>query len=236
MRVLGVHVCLVILFWVFPAGAVSRVIVEDMIAVEDEQVMLRAETKGRLFSKGGQLVEFFVDEESLGKTLSGGDGVAFKPFTPTKTGLHQVRVRSGEAEDTGLLRSLKQGSGIVFVDVEGCLLDGPITREPRQGSQNAIRMMCEKFPIVFLQSGFVSLKATKKWLKEHEFVELPVIAWRGGAVFDRILEKGLSIEAIIASPKVIESAREHKALSFSFRPVDDAKWVKDWDEIGRLLN
>ena len=130
---------------------------------------------------------------------------------------------------------MNKGSGIVFVDVEGSLLDGPITREPRQGSQNAIKMMYKKFPIIFLQTSFVSIKATKRWLKEHEFMELPVVAWRGGAIFDQIFEEGLGIKAIIASPKVIQSAREHKALSFSFRQVDDAEWVKDWDEIGKIL-
>jgi len=34
---------------------------------------------------------------------------------------------------------------------------------------------------------------------------------------------------------VIESAREHKPLAFSFEAVEDAEWVKDWEEIRKKL-
>ncbi|MFZ3136489.1 MAG: hypothetical protein WA126_03745 [Thermodesulfovibrionales bacterium] len=90
-------------------------------------------------------------------------------------------------------------------------------------------------PIVFLQTGFISVKAIKAWLKENEFIELPVISWRQGAVFDDIHKKGLKIKAMIGSEAVIESAKEYKPLAFSFEGVEDAKEVKDWEEIRKKL-
>ena len=77
MRGLEVFIGLAILFCVFPATALSRVTVYDTVVIEGQKVMLRAETSGILFRKGGELVEFCIDGKSIGKTLSGGDGVAF---------------------------------------------------------------------------------------------------------------------------------------------------------------
>jgi len=235
MRVLAVFICFAVLFCIFPASALSRVIVDDTVALKGQKVMLRAETRGKLFSKGGELVEFFVDRESIGKTLSGGDGVAFKAFIPEKTGLHQIRVSSSGDEDTGLLLSLKRGSSIVFVDIVDCLLEGPFSRKPRQGSQKAIKDLYKRFPVVLLQRGFFSARAIRAWLKENEFIELPIVPWKRGAIFDEIAQKDLRVKAIIAGPKVIESAREHKPLAFSFEAVEDAEWVKDWEEIRKKL-
>jgi hypothetical protein len=64
---------------------------------------------------------------------------------------------------------------------------------------------------------------------------LPLIPWSEGAIFDEIADKDLRIKAIIAGPRVIESAKAHQPLSFSFEAVDDAEKVKDWEEISKKL-
>lgn len=232
IRVLAVLV-FAVPFCMFPASAFSRVIVDDTVVVKGNKVMLRAETKGRLFSKGGELVEFFVDGKSIGKNLSGGDGVAFKQFVPAQTGLHQISVKSGGADDAGLLLSLERGSSIVFIDVEGSLLEGLFSQQPKPGSHEAVKEIHKRFSVVYLQTSLVGVTAIKGWLQENEFVELPVIPWKQGAIFDEITEKDLRINAIIAGKKVIESAsaQGHKPLAFSFETVKDAQKVKDWEEI-----
>jgi hypothetical protein len=235
VRVLALSIFLGILFCVFPVSALSGVIVDDTVVLKGRKVMLRAETKGRLFSKGGEVVEFFVDGKSIGRTLSGGDGVAFKQFSPMNTGLHQISVRSGADEDTGLLLSLKRGSCVVFVDVEGSLIEGLFPPRPRQGSQKAIEEIHKRFPIVFLRTRFVSVKAVKELLEDYGFIRLPVVKWREGAIFDEIAEEGLRIKAIIAAPRVIESVKGLKPLAFSFESVKDAEEVEGWEEISRKV-
>ena len=225
----------VFLLFVFHSNALSDVIVHDMVVPQGEEVMLRAETRGKILSRGGEIVEFFVEGRSIGKTLSGGDGFAFKQFTPIKTGLYRITVKSGVGEGNGLLVSLKKWTRIVFIDVEGSLLRKPFSNEPKQGSQKAIKEINRKFPIVFLQTGLLNVKALKSWLKEHKFIELPVIPWKQGALFDDIHEKGFKIKAIIGSEAVIESAKGYKPLAFSFEGGEDAKEVKDWEEIGKKL-
>lgn len=226
---------LIFLFCLFPASALADVIVHDMIVLKGEEVMLTAETKGKFLSKGGEVVEFFVNGKSIGKTLSGGDGFAFKEFIPLKTGMYRITVKSGGDEDNGLFLSLKKGGRIIFVDVEGSLLEGLFSKKPKHGSQKAIEKIAKRFPVLFLQTSLLSVKALKVWLKKNGFIELPVVPWRRGAIFDEINEKGLKIKAIIGSANVIESAKEYKLKAFSFEETDDAEEVKDWEEIRERL-
>jgi len=235
MRVPAVFFSFAVFFCMFPARALSRVVVHDTVAVKGQKVMLRAETRGKLFSKGGQLVDLFVDGKSIGKNLSGGDGVVFKAYTPLEEGLFEIRAKSDGDEGTGLLLSLDKDSSIVFVDVEGGLLEGIFPMKPREGTRKAIEEIEKTYPVVFLQTSLVGVRAVKGWLQEYEFVGLPVMAWRQGRVFDEIVAKDLKIKAIIGGPKVIESAEKHHALAFSFEAVDGAEKVKGWEEItGKL--
>jgi hypothetical protein len=210
-------------------------LVDDMLALKGEETMLSAQTRGRFFSEGGRLVEFFVNGESLGKSLSGGDGFAYKQFTPIKTGLFQISVTSGDDDNTGLLLSLKKGDKIIFIDVEGSLFEGLLSQKPKGGSQEVIKGLSKKFPVVFLQTGLLGTNVLKSWLKESGFVDLPVLAWGEGDLFDEINKKGLKIKAIIGRHPVIESAQEYKPQSFSFEEVEDAVTVKNWEEIGERL-
>lgn len=235
MKILATLICSALLFFLFPAKVLSDVIVHDMISVKGEKVMLTAETKGKLFAKGGEVVEFFINRKSIGKTLSGGDGFAFREFTPLNTATYQITVKSGADEGNGLLLSFKKGDRIVFVDVEGSLLEGLFSKNPRKGSQKIIKKISKRFPVVFLKTGLLGIKAIKSWLKENKFMDLPVIPWRQGAIFDEISEKGLRIKAIIGGQSVIESAKTYKPKSFSFGETEDAEEVKDWEEIGKKL-
>ena len=72
-------------------------------------------------------------------------------------------------------------------------------------------------------------------MKENKLSQLPVLPWEQGAIFDEIVKKGLTIKAIIAAPKVIESARNHNPLSFCFDPAENATKVRNWEEIAKTL-
>jgi hypothetical protein len=222
-------------FFLFPTTGFSDVLVDDMLVLKGEETMLSAQTKGKFFTQGGRLVEFSVNGKSLGKSLSGGDGFAYKQFTPVKTGLLQIFVTSGDDENTGFLLSLKKGDKIIFIDVEGSLFEGLLSQKPKGGSQEVIEGLSKKFPVVFLQTGLLGTNVLKLWLKESGFIDLPVLAWEDGDLFDEINKKGLKIKAIIGRQPVIESAQEYKPQSFSFEEAEDAVVVKNWEEIGEIL-
>jgi len=218
----------------FPTLALGGVIVHDMVVVEGDAIMLKVETRGKLFRKGGEVVEFFVDGKSIGRSLSGGDGIAFKRFTPFKSGTYRISAKSGTDEGKGLLLALRSGVRVVFVDVEGSLLER-FSNKPKQASQKVLKRIKRSFPVVLLQTGLLDKNAIKKWMKENEFVELPVLAWGQGALFDEMAEKGFKVKAVIGSRGVIESAKEYKPRAFSFEDVEGAEVVKDWEEIGKKL-
>jgi hypothetical protein len=222
-------------FFLVPTTGFSGVLVEDMLVLKGEKTMLSAETRGRFFTEGGRLVEFFVDGKSLGKSLSGGDGFAYKQFIPVKTGLFQIAVASGDDDNTGLLLSLKKGAKVIFIDVEGSLFEGILSQKPKHRCQEVIKGLSRKFPVVFLQTGPLSIKVLKTWLKENGFVGLPVLSWGEGEIFDEISKKGLKIKAVIGRHSVIASAQEYKPQSFSFEEAEDAVVVKNWVEIGEML-
>ncbi len=128
MRILLTFILSAALFSICPDAAVARVLVYDDVALKGREIMLRAETRGTLLSKGGEVVEFIVDGRSIGKNLSGRDGFAVKTFVPARTGLYKISVKSGEDKDSGILLALEKKTRIVFIDVGGSLLEGPFEK------------------------------------------------------------------------------------------------------------
>ena len=112
----------------------------DAVALQGEEVRLKAETRGTVFIKGGELVEFFVDDASLGKNLSGGDGAAYRLYKASRPGLKNIRAVSRKMTGTGYLLVLKPGAGVVAVDVEGSLLQGGFMSPGRPESREAARV------------------------------------------------------------------------------------------------
>lgn len=218
---------------VFPSIAFAQVFIHDNIALMREEIMLTAETTGRYFSKGGQMVEFFVSGKSKGKVLSGGDGIAYKSFTPLTYGPHILAAKSGKYKDKGILISLRKGSRIVFIDVEGSLLSSPFASKPVAKSREIIRKIMKKYPVVYLHTGALGIKPIKEWLRENEFPESAVVPWQSGNIFDSLNKKGLKIRAVIGSNAFIESAADYKPVTFSLDEMSDTEKIKAWEEIGK---
>jgi hypothetical protein len=235
MRIFRTFICLIFLCGVFPSPALSDVIIYDLVSLKGMEVMLRAETRGTLLSKGGEIVEFFVNGKLIGKNLSGRDGFAVKRFTPVKAGLNKILVKSGDDKDSGLLLALDKRAKIVFIDVEGSLLEGPFGMKAKPGSAKVVKKICKRFPTVFLQKGFLNVKTVRVWLKENDFPDAPVLSWNRGDVLGEMKEKGLSIQAVVGGAEVIESASTDKPIAFSFDSVENAEVVDNWGEIEKKL-
>jgi hypothetical protein len=235
MRILFAFILFLTLFGVCPDAALSRVFFYDGVALNGREVMLRAETRGTLFSRGGEVVEFIVDGRPIGKNLSGTDGFAVKGFIPSRTGLYKINVKSGDDKDSGVLLALERKTQIVFIDVEGSLLEGPFGERERPDGGKAVTRIHKRYPIVYLQKGLLSVESVRSWLKKNNFPVAPVLPWGHGDVFKEIREMDLRIKAVIGGPDVIESAQMYKPLAFSFDSVEDAEVVENWKEIEKKL-
>lgn len=215
----------------------AGVVVNDLVAIKAEKVFLSAQTRGRIFAKGGEIVEFFIDGKTLGKTLSGGDGFAYKSFTPAQARAYKIQAVFKAEQDTGILLTLEKETRIVFIHVEGSLLETFYSIKPKKGAQEAVAKIAEQFPIVFLKTGFWGVKLIKIWLNKHNFDVWPVLPWRQGAIFNNMTAKGLKVHAVIGGPKVISVAAKLNPLAFSFEPTEYGEEVDDWGEIvSKLIN
>lgn len=236
LRIASISLILFLAVLLPPAGALAEVAVDDMVTPVGQEVFLRAETKSGFFSRGGSLVEFFIDGRSAGKKLSGGDGVAYLPLIPARTGLHKIKVRSGADEDQGVFLVVQRSTQLVLIDVEGSLREPlSFSMKPRSGSVQAVKRINRQYPVVFLWTGFVGFGAAKSWLKESGFPDAPLLSWSRGEVLDAIRERHLKIRAVIGKPDVVQSAKGHTARAFSFEAADDSEAVQDWDEIAKKV-
>ncbi len=226
---------LIALLLVAPAYASAGIIVNDSVAVEGSTIMLSAQTRGRFFPKGGELVEFEVEGKSLGRVLSGGDGWAYMEFRAGKRGLYGITARHGSETGSGLVLSLSKGAEVVFIDVEGTVFSRPFSDEKDTGPSTAFEEIAKRFPLVYLSAGVMNEQAMKKWLGKKGFPEAPVLAWRGGGVFEALADMGLVIRAVVGSPDVLASARQHDAQLISFKPVEDATEVDSWQDVVEAL-
>ena len=224
--------CLLVLpLLLFSSPILADVYVYDAVALQGEEVRLKAETRGTVFIKGGELVEFFVDDASLGKNLSGGDGAAYRFYKASRPGLKNIRAVSRNMAGTGFLLVLKPGASVVAVDVEGSLLQEGFMSPGRPESRKALESIAKRYPLIFLQSGETNLKAVRYWLQQNEYADAPLLPWDGGTVFDTLAKKGVKIRAVIGGPVVIESAVKHKPEAFSFEPMKGAVRLKNWKEL-----
>ncbi len=209
----------------------ADVYVYDAVAVQGEDIRLKAETRGTLFTRGGELVEFFVDDTSLGKNLSGGDGAAYRFYKAPRPGLKTIRAVSGNKTGRAVLLVVKPGAKLVAVDVEGTLLMEGFMSPGRPGSRDAVAALAGRYPLVYLQSGQTNLKAVRHWLDQNEYAGAPLLPWDGGAVFRDLARKGLKIHAVVGGPAVIESAFRYRPQAFSFEPLKGAVRLKSWKDL-----
>lgn len=223
------------LFFFIPVVVFSEVLVRDQIVIAGAEVQLQAETKGVYFAKGGQVVEFFRNDKSLGSVLSGGDGIAYKPQVFSAKGLFRISAKSKKDRGTGAVLSLGRGQGVVCIDIEGGLLAGPFSREPVQKSREAVRKIIRKYPVVYLHTGVLGVPSVKEWLRKNAFPESVVITWDLGSAFREMNRKGIKIRAVIGSQVFAESGREFATDIFSLDESAGAAQARDWAEIEKKL-
>lgn len=195
--------------------------------------MLSAETKKGLFRKGGVVVEFFINKRSIGKSLSGGDGVAYKAFTPQDTGLMRLSVKSNDEKAEALILCLKKGQAIILIDIEAAK-ETPFSSMPRKDSKEVIKKLSRRLPVVYLVTGFMSQKEVKEWLEKNGFPPAPVLAFKED-IFSEIKEMGLLIRAVIASSQFAELAASHRLRTFTFDEVEGAIEVDSWKELEKKI-
>lgn len=212
----------------------GAIIVYDRVTTVSTPVYLKVLTKGRFFADGGRLVEFFLDENSLGKNLTGGDGYGYRKYTPKRPGIIKVQARSKGESGTGLLLVMKKKEKVIFIEIEGGFKDAFISDIAAGASRRAVERMLKKYRVIYL-SRYTGLRMAREWLDEGEFPEAPVLRWQGPKMFSALKEKGIHLYAIIGSAGIVAEAEDHIEKRYSFEQTKNGQTVKDWEEIFELL-
>ena len=222
-------------FFVLPtADCLSAVILYDNVTTVGTPVFLRVLTKGRIFADGGRLVEFFLDDNSLGKNLTGGDGYGYRKYTPKRPGLSKLKARSKGESGSGLLLVVKKSEKVIFIEIESGFKDAFISKIAAGASRRAVERLLKKYRVIYL-SRYTGLRMAREWLDERDFPEAPVMRWQGAKMLSALKEKGIQLYAIIGSAGVIAEAEEHIEKRYTFEQTQKGQTVRDWEEIIELL-
>jgi hypothetical protein len=223
--------CLLLTFFVvvFSNSVSAGVTVFDAVTMTNEPVKLKALTKGRLFSEGGKLVTFYVNDRNLGTTLSGGDGYAFMKYRASSSGIQNIRVESGEDRDDGTVLITGKKDRVIMIEIESTLFDSLLSFKPAEKSIGALTTLSKKFRILYVTS-LVGMEQARKWLKDNGFPASPVLKWEGEELMAGLQEKRIPLYAIIASPDLL-SGTSGIERQFSFVETEDGTEVEGWDEL-----
>ena len=218
-----------------PAAANAEIFVNDAVALNAEEILIKAETKSGYFARGGKIVEFSVNGKSIGSVLSGGDSIAYKIFKTGSPGLYTVFARCGKDTGSGNILVLKKGGALVFIDIEGSLLAAPFAKKPIKSSREVIRKIMNSYPVVYLHTGDIGISAVREWLRQNKFPASAVMPWQMGDIFAALNKKGFKIKAVIGSQAVIDSANAYKGEFFGFGEEDSSRNLKVWQDIEKKL-
>jgi hypothetical protein len=213
----------------------GAVIVYDRVTTVGTPVYLKVLTKGRIFADGGRLVEFYLDDKSFGKNLTGGDGYGYRKYTPQREGIIKIRATSNGESGAGLVLVMKKSEKAVLIEIEGGFKDALISDIAAGVSRQAVKQLLKKYRVIYL-SRYTGIRMARSWLDEMEFPDAPVLRWRGEQTLNALKEKSVKLYAIIGPASVIAAAADHIKKRYTFDQNQKEQTVKDWQEVMQRLS
>jgi hypothetical protein len=227
---------LFIVLLLLPLNVFAGVAVPDMIIPEGKSIQLSARAKKGFFSQGGTLVEFSVDGKTLGKTLSGGDSIAYMEYLPESSGIHEILVTSKDETGRGSLLVVTGRDQLLFVDVREALFADPLGGTMREGALDALSELSETYRIVYLRSGLYPRVLMKEWLHEKGFKKALLLNLGNGRIIKKIKSDGIKVSAVVAGPEAAVILKREDVLVLSFEKVDGTTKVDSWLDVEKALN
>ncbi|MGD8271552.1 MAG: hypothetical protein PVH74_05505 [Desulfobacterales bacterium] len=221
---------------IWPAAhSLGAVIVYDRVTTVKTPVYLKVLTKGRIFADGGRLVEFFLDDKSLGKNLTGGDGYGYRKYVPRRAGIFKVRATSDGESGNGLVLVMKKSEKAVLIEIEGGFKDAFLSDIAAGAGRQAVEELLKKYRVIYLSHN-TGVRLARNWLDEKSFPDAPVLRWRGTQTLKALADKGIQLYAIIGAAGVIADAADHVERRYTFDKTQQGQTVDDWHELMKKLS
>jgi hypothetical protein len=214
--------------------AVARIIVFDAVTAVGNPIIIKLQTRGRVFSAGGKRAEVSVDKEVVGSALTGADGFGYLKYVPTQPGVFPITARSGEESGRGFLLAAAPEEPVLVVEI-----DGPIRRLPKltstvDGAADTLRSLSAAFRIVYV-AGMLGPVVDRVWLESVDMPESVVLSAAKVGLFKRLKEKGINLQAVVGSQPLLEAAKKKVPHRFGFETEERALRVKSWKELEKKL-
>jgi hypothetical protein len=222
------------LIWTSATVARGEVVVFDDVTMVHTPTRIRVLTKGRIFARGGRLVDIYLDGHLLKRILTGGDGYGYLRYTPRTEGLKHIEARSEGKRSSGMHLVTSKNDKTIIIDIEGAFKDAIFSKEIRANSRQTVKALNNAYKIIYI-SRFVGKGVSRSWLEKEDFPQSVILRWQGPNTFKTLEKRGVPLYAVIGSATVIAAAKEHIEHRYTFEKSKDGKTVKDWDEILNLL-
>jgi hypothetical protein len=214
--------------------AKPSVLVSDVLTNPGEPVQLQARVfeeslLGREIGLGGETLEFLVEKQVVGSTMTGGDGRAFLEYAPRMRGNFTITVRVPEsprvlsAEGKGLLASWERKKPILLIDLVAVMQEKSNPELP-----------LPSFPINFSPTvlGEADNDAPNELEKLGRFYYNLVYLFRSEAGDKKTLQEWIRTHQFPSGfPKIIPSGRQ--ALEELIVQLEQDGWANVTGGIGR---
>lgn len=214
--------------------AKPSVLVSDVLTNPGKPVQLQARVfeeslLGREIGLGGETLEFLVENQVVGTTMTGGDGRAFLEYAPRMRGNFTITVRVPEsprvlsAEGKGLLASWERKKSILLIDLVAVMQEKSNPELP-----------LPSFPINFSPTvlGEADNDAPKELEKLGRFYYNLVYLFRSEAGDKKTLQEWIRTHQFPSGfPKIIPSGRH--ALEELIVQLEKDGWANVTGGIGR---
>lgn len=211
-----------------PVGA--GVVAYDAITTVGRELPLKVLTKGRLLPAGGMQWQLFIDEISVGRGLTGGDGYGYMKYTPETAGMKSVRFESGGEFDTGRLLVLEKKTRAIVIDLDP-LLRGTLRRDNRdRDAEEVLEELAADFALIYI-AGRWEMFGARKWLEMRGFPESVVLENKGAALFERLASRGVALYGLVGKNLLIRDAEKYFSVRLTFEEGNEDTEVRGWREV-----
>lgn len=213
-------------------------IAPDQIGSPGERIFLNVKlmAKSAFFPKpiSGEKIEFIVDGNPIGVSLTGGDGVAVREFIPKRDGIYKITLRltgkSGYSADEAnmIVACWKRTISIILIDINTLSSKGFKKPDPAPDAKEVLEKISKGYKIILYASDKdQDLSKMRRWLKDHSFPETPIFSWQQGKTDEEVnnlISRGWRLKFGIGS-----SMKDIKA--FSEEHITPIIFLRDKDEI-----
>ncbi len=238
----------------------ALLIAPDQIGSPGEKIYLKVKlmAKSAFFPKpiSGERIEFIVDGNPIGVSLTGGDGVAVREFIPKREGIYKINLRltgkSGYSADEAnmIVACWRRTISIILIDINTLSSEGFKKPDPAPDAKEVLARISKRNKIILYASDQnQGLSEMRIWLINHAFSETPIFSWQQDKIDEEVnnlISRGWRPKfGIGSSMKDIKAFSEANITPIIFlRDKDEieedlpenTKKARDWKEIERVIS